>query len=104
MAARMVYVLGGTLEPGMVQARVFQDAWNMLFFSVFAIVVAVLLNWKNSKLGYWLNLWVITAADVGFIIYVLVPGHAPMMPGAIGPILWLLALGLTTVGLMKKQA
>ena len=33
-AARMVYALGGTLEPGMVQARVFQDAWNLLVFAI----------------------------------------------------------------------
>jgi hypothetical protein len=31
-AAHAVYRVGVALEPGMVQARVFQDSWNLLFF------------------------------------------------------------------------
>jgi hypothetical protein len=31
-AAYAVYHMGAALEPGMVQGRVFQDAWNLLFF------------------------------------------------------------------------
>jgi hypothetical protein len=31
-----------------VQGRVFQDAWNLLFFSIIAISVAATLNWRNS--------------------------------------------------------
>jgi len=31
-AARKVYVLGQTLDPGMVQGRIYQGAWNLLFF------------------------------------------------------------------------
>ena len=53
-AARQVYALGSTLEPGIVQGRVYQDAWNLVYFAVFAIVIAVALNWKNSRWGYWL--------------------------------------------------
>ena len=43
-------------EPGMVQGRVFQNAWNLLFFGVTAIVVALTLNIRNSAWGYWINL------------------------------------------------
>ena len=50
-AARLVCQ---TLEPGIVQGRIYQDAWNLLFFALFGIIVAVFLNWKNSRLGYWL--------------------------------------------------
>ena len=67
-AARLVFMLGLTLDPGMVQGRIYQDAWNLLFFALFGIVVAVTLNWKNSRLGYWLNLVVVSAGDIGFII------------------------------------
>jgi hypothetical protein len=31
-AAYAVYRVGVALEPGMVQGRVFQDSWNLLFF------------------------------------------------------------------------
>ncbi|NOR35467.1 MAG: hypothetical protein GQ577_01855, partial [Woeseiaceae bacterium] len=40
-AARLVYMLGQTLEPGMVQGRIYQGAWNLLFFALFGIVVAI---------------------------------------------------------------
>ena len=71
-AARRVYMLGQTLEPGMVQGRIFQDALNLLFFALIAITVGVFLNWKNSRLGYWLNLVVVSVADIGFIVAVLI--------------------------------
>lgn len=98
-AARKVYVLGQTLEPGMVQGRIFQDAWNLLFFAVFGVVVAIFLNWKNNRLGYWLNLVVVSTGDIGFIVFVLAPGYLPIMPGALGPMLWVLAAILSTAAI-----
>lgn len=100
-AARKVFMLGQGLEPGMVQGRVFQDAWNLLFFALFGIVVGLFLNWKNSRLGYWLNLVVVSAGDIGYILYVLIPGYVPFMPGALGPILWILAVVFSTVGIVS---
>jgi hypothetical protein len=100
-AARKVYVLGETLDPGMVQGRIHQDAWSLLFFALFGIAVGVSLNWKNSRLGYWLNLIVVSAGDIGYIIFVLIPAYVPLMPGALGPILWILAVTFSTIGLMN---
>ena len=102
-AARKVYLLGRSLEPGMVQGRVYQDAWNLLFFALFGIVVAVVFNWKNSRLGYWLNLVVVTAADIGFIVAILVPGYLPLVPGGLGPLLWIAALVFSTLGIVKGK-
>ena len=99
-AARKVYVLGQTLDVGMVQGRIFQDAWNLLFFAIFGIIVAIFLNWKNSRLGYWLNLTVVSAGDIGYIVFLLVPGYVPFMPGALGPILWVLAVAFSTVAIL----
>jgi hypothetical protein len=103
VAARKVYVLGQTLESGMVQGRIFQDAWNLLFFAIFGIVVGILLNWKNSRLGYWLNLVVVSAGDIGYILFILIPGYVPFMPGALGPILWILAVLFSTIGIMRDS-
>lgn len=102
-AARLVYMLGETLEPGMVQGRIFQDAWNLLFFALFGMVVAVVFNWKNSRLGYWLNLVVVSAGDIGFIVYLLMPGIVPWVPGGLGPLLWLIALASSTAGILKRD-
>ena len=100
-AARMLYMLGQTLEPGMVQGRIFQGAWNLLFFALFGIVVAVAFNWKNRRLGYWLNLVVVSAGDIGFILTILMPGYVPMVPGALGPLLWIIALLFSTIGIRQ---
>ena len=102
-AARLVYVLGQSMEPGIIQGRVYQDAWNLLFFALFGIVVAVTLNWKNSRLGYWLNLVMVSAGDIGFIITILVPGYIPLMPGGLGPLLWVVALAFSTLGILVSN-
>ena len=69
----------------MVQGRVFQDAWNLLFFSIIAISVATTLNWRNSVWGYWINFATVGIADTGFIFFVLVPGYTPVWPSILGP-------------------
>ena len=101
VAASKVFTLGQTLEQGMVQGRLYQDAWNLLFFALFGIVVAVLYNWKNNKIGYWLNLVVVGVGDIGFIITILLPGYLPLFPGSLGPILWLLALTFSTIAILR---
>lgn len=98
-AAVATYQLGATLGPGMVQGRVYQDAWNLVFFAIAVSAIAVLLNWRNSRLGFWLNLSIASVTDIGFIVHVLEPGYIPMMPGIVGPILWVLAVIFTAVAI-----
>ena len=100
-SAIAVFHLGGRMPPSPGQARVLQDAWNLLFFSVVTFVTAVSLSWRNSRLGYWINLCVVAAADVGFIIYLLAPGYVPLWPGALGPGLWALGWGFSTWALLS---
>ena len=102
-AARRVYMLGQSLDPGMVQGRIFQDAWNLLFFALFGIAVAVIWNWRNSRMGYWLNLVVVSAGDIGFILFLLIPGYIPLVPGGLGPLLWILALIFSTIGIINTR-
>jgi hypothetical protein len=103
LAARNQFVRGQSLELGVVQGLIYQHAWNLLFFAVFSIIVGLWLNWKNDRLGYWLNLVVVSAADVGFVVFVLIPGHVPMVPGGVGPLLWILAVGFSTLGILSAN-
>jgi hypothetical protein len=96
-AAYAVYQVGAALEPGMVQGRVFQDSWNLFFFGVAAIALALTLNIRNNRWGYWINLAVTSLADTGFIFFVLVPGYAPIWPGILGPVFWLAGWAFTTI-------
>lgn len=102
-ASIATYQLGMTLEPGIVQGRVFQDAWSLAFFAISVSVIAVLLNWKNSRLGFWLNFSLATVTDLGFIIHVLEPGYIPIVPGIAGPVLWVLAVIFTAIAIRKSN-
>ena len=44
--------------------RVFQDAWNLLFFGVTAIAAALTSNIRNNVWGYWINLGILSVAVV----------------------------------------
>lgn len=102
VAAYQVYKLGSRQAVGMVRGRLFQSAWNLAYFAIFVVVVAVVYNWNNSSLGYWLNLVAASITDIGFMVFVLAPGYIPPKPGLLGPALWLLATLFSTLGLLTS--
>jgi len=102
-AAFEQFTLAKSLEYGLVQGKINQGAWDLLVFSLLAIVIAVNKNWKNDTLGYWLNLVVVSAADIGFIIFVLGPRHIALFPGILGPIFWILGIVFSTIGISTKS-
>jgi hypothetical protein len=97
VAANSVYVLAEQ-STGMVQGRLRQDAFYLVFFAISGILMAAILNWRNDKQGYWMNGSILAVADIPFILFVLVPGLIPWWPGLAGPLLWLAALIFTSVG------
>jgi hypothetical protein len=72
--------------------------WNLAALAVAVIAVAAVYNWFNNPAGYWLNLALTSVTDVGFILFVLVPGYLPLWPGLLGPGLWILAVIFSTLG------
>src|SRR5258708_3783355 len=79
-----VYNIALGVPPSMVQGRLFQDAFFLSALATAGIVLAVKMNWHNSRMGFWLNALVLAVTDVPFILFVLVPGYAPFWPGAVG--------------------
>ena len=102
-AAYALLQLGQSLDPGMVQARIFQDAWNILMGALAAIAVGAAMNWRNSWTGYWINLVMVTLLDVAYIAFVVVPGYIPLWPGMVGPLTWVLAAIASTVGIVGAR-
>ncbi|WP_433556045.1 hypothetical protein ACQPWY_27255 [Pseudonocardia xinjiangensis] len=98
-AAYALLTLGQSVDPSMVQARIFQDAWNILVGAVAVIIVGIAMNWRNSKTGFWINLTVVSLLDIPFVIFVIVPGYAPLWPGLQGPIAWVIAAVFSALGL-----
>ncbi len=101
-AAYGVYSLAQNLPPTMVQGRLMQTAFYLVAFAITAIVLAITLNWRNDRLGFWANGVIIGIADIPFILFVLIPGYAPWWPGLLGPILWVAAFFFT--GLARMSA
>jgi hypothetical protein len=97
-AAYLVYKLGSRQAAGMVQGRLYQNAWNLAFFAVSVAVVGIAYNWFGSPLGFWLNLILASAGDLGFIFFVVLPGYLPLWPGLLGPALWLLGVTFSALG------
>jgi hypothetical protein len=102
IAAVQEFQLGASLEFGLVQGKINQGAWELLFIALASITIAVIYNWKNSRLGYWLNLLMVSIADIGFIIFVLLPGHVSFLTGILGPVFWLSAAIFSTLGIRTQ--
>ena len=102
-AAYGLLKLGQSIDPGMVQARVFQDAWNILCGAVTVIVIGIVLNWRNSLAGFWLNLTLVSLLDIAYLLFVVVPGYAPLWPGLQGPIAWVIAGAFTAAGILAAR-
>ena len=91
-AAYGVYKLAQNSPANMAQGRLMQTAFYLAAFAAIAIVLALTLNWRNDRLGFWLNGAMVGIADIPFILFVLIPGYAPWWPGVLGPALWIAAL------------
>ena len=94
--AHEIYLLGSA-QTGITQGRLYQLAAYLLCIAVFAIVVALVANWRNTQRGYWLNLCVIGWADGVWILVVVLPGYVPLLRGLLPPAIFLAGGVLTSV-------
>ena len=90
-----VYHIALGVPPGVVQGRLFQDVSYLFAFATAGIVLAITMNWRNSRAGFWLNAPIVGVADIPFILFVLIPGYAPFWPGVVGPALWVAGMIFT---------
>jgi hypothetical protein len=90
-AAYGVFKLAQNSPATMTQGRLMQTAFYLAAFATAAIILAVTLNWRNDRLGFWSNAVMVGIADAPFILFVLLPGYAPLWPGLLGPALWIAA-------------
>ena len=87
---------------GVASGVLVQHAWSLAVFGLFAVIVGAVLNWRNSRIGYWLNLGVVSGDDLGFIFAFLIPGYIRLVDGLGGPALWVLAVIFSTIGLLTN--
>jgi hypothetical protein len=99
-AAYGVYKLAQNSPTGVAQGRLMQTAFYLAAFAATAIALAITLNWRNDRLGFWVNGVMVGVADIPFILFVLMPGYAPWWPGLLGPVLWIAAFSVTGLALL----
>lgn len=73
-------------------------AWNITCFGIISLLTAITLNWKNSRVGFWVNLGIVAAADLGLIFTLIVPGYMHLVDGLPGISLFFIALIFSTLG------
>ena len=98
-----IYQLGVKQGPGMAQGRLWQDAFFLFLISVASIYIAIRYNWRNSPLGYWLNLFIVSIEDLLFIFLIVAPGYVPFKMIFTGPLLWVIALVCTTIAYLGRK-
>lgn len=103
VAANSVYVIAAQ-STGLARGRLLQDAFYLFFFATSGILIAVILNWRNVKQGYWMNGTLLAFADIPFIVFMLVPGLVPWWPGFAVPLFWLAAFIFTSVGRFSARS
>lgn len=92
------------MDRGVLQARIYQGAFHILWFAMGAVIIAILFNWRNSRIGYWLNLFMIGWTEVGLFLFFILPGYFPWLPtGFVGPLLWIGAVIFSTLGYCFKS-
>ncbi|MEO0729302.1 MAG: hypothetical protein AAFY64_02850 [Pseudomonadota bacterium] len=86
------------MESVALQARMYQGAFHILFFALFAIVVA----WwtaQNNRVAYWAQLITIGWTEIGLFLFFMWPGLFPAFPSLawVGPVLWVVAVVTTSL-------
>jgi hypothetical protein len=77
-------------------------AFNLLWIGLLVTGIAVTLNWRNSRLGYWLNLGIVGATDLGLLVALLLPGTMAWSDGGIGLTLFAFAVIASTMGRLRE--
>lgn len=78
-------------------------SFNIIWLGALAIAVALFLNWKNYRVGYWVNLAIVGFADLGLILFMVVPGVMKISEAWIGPALFAIAIFFSTFARLRPS-
>lgn len=87
-------VVDGTLAEA--TGRLAQGHWTLIYLGVFGLILSWF-NWKNSKTAYWVAAFIISAEDIGFLLFPVWQGGTAFPASVIGPGLWIVGLVFTSI-------
>ena len=68
--------------PDAVGAVLGQHAWNLLWFGIVTLTGAVLI-WRGALTAIWVTAMVGGLADLGYFLFLDLPGHVRFFPGTL---------------------
>lgn len=94
------------VEGPMVHAShlIAEHSANLIAFGLLAIIVARTLIARRQPLGVWINAVVLGIVDISFVLAEMAPGHAPLLPAGIGPVLYVAALAVTIAAVVSSES
>ena len=103
-SAGLIVTSSAQTAPGLLAtSKVFAfHSFNLIWLGLLASVIAVRLNWKNSSFGHWLNLAIVGFADLGLILFMVLPGVIRFSDAWIGPALLIPAFAFSTLGRFQQ--
>lgn len=78
-------------------------SWNLLWIGALVAVIAVTLNRRNDRAGYWVNLALAGCTDVGLVVFMLAPGHLRLAEGMVGIVLFVVAAVASSIARRTAQ-
>ena len=84
----------GTLSEA--AGRLAQGHWTLLYLGILGLILSWF-NWKNNKTAYWLSAFIISAEDIGFLLFPVAQGGLQPPASVVGPSLWIKGLIFTTI-------
>jgi len=91
----------GTLSEA--AGRLAQGHWTLLYLGILGLILSWF-NAKNNKIAYWLSAFIISAEDIGFLLFPVMQGGLTPPASVIGPGLWIIGLIFTTHAYVKARS
>ncbi|WP_209349503.1 hypothetical protein [Pontixanthobacter sp. CEM42] len=82
--------------------RLAQGHWTLFYIGVFGLICSYF-NWRNNTAAYWVAAFIISAEDIGFIVFPVLYGQTPFPASVIGPTLWIIGLVFTTLAYLQGR-
>lgn len=79
-------------------------AYNIIWLGCLTTIIAVLFNWRFNRWGFYINLIIVAAADLGLVLFMLAPGYMAISDGLIGLVLFFIAAIFTGIAFRRQKA
>ena len=87
---------------GEAAGRLAQGHWTLLYLGVFGLILSYF-NWRNNAAAYWVAAFIITAEDIGFLLFPVMQGGIEFPANTVGPALWIIGLIFTNIAYFSKR-